>query len=128
MNCIKKLRILNIITIIAAAFAAGASAAEVFIYSDRDNNTGFFFLNGGAANQSGNTITRLVADDLTPIPGYAGQAISNIYFSVYNNNGVAVSARPRLRLWNADGSGGGPGTLIARLTFNPITFCAGTAS
>jgi hypothetical protein len=103
-----------------------ASAQELFIYRDLDNNTSQFFANGGATVVSGNTITRLVADDITPLSGYSGQAISNIYFSVVNANAVAVSARPRLRMWNADGTGGNPGTFIAGFTFNPISFAAST--
>lgn len=105
-----------------------ASAQELFIYNNLGNNTGSFFANGGAANLSGNTITRLVADDITPIGGYAGMAIDNIYFSVVNANAVAVSARPRLRMWNADGAGGAPGTFIAGFTFNAISFGANSGS
>jgi hypothetical protein len=103
-----------------------ASAQELFIYRDLDNSTSQFYANGGAAVISGNTITRLVADDLTPLSGYAGQSISNIYFSVVNANGVAVSARPRLRMWNADGAGGLPGSFIAGFSFNAISFAANT--
>jgi hypothetical protein len=104
------------------------SAQELFIYSDLNNNTSQFYANGGAALVGGNTITRLVADDITPLGGYAGMSISNIYFSVVNANGVAVSARPRLRMWNADGAGGDPGSFIAGFTFNAISFGANTAS
>src|SRR5262245_54717897 len=105
-----------------------ASAQELFIYRDLDNNSGSFFPNGGASLLGANTITRLVADDLTPVGGYAGQAISNIYFSVVNGNGVAVSARPRLRMWNADGPGGTPGSFIAGFTFAAISFAANSGS
>jgi hypothetical protein len=103
-----------------------ASAQELFIYRDLDTSTSQFFANGGAALVSGDTITRLVADDITPLGGYAGTAISNIYFSVVNANAVAVSARPRLRMWNADGPGGTPGTFVAGFTFNAISFSANT--
>ena len=88
---------------------ASVSAQELFVYRNLDNYSGQSYANGGATTQSGNTITRLVADDLTPLSGFAGQTISNIYFSVANLNTVAVSARPRLRMWQADGSGGQPG-------------------
>ena len=104
---------------------ACAAAQEVLIYDNTVNFSGNFFLNGGATNQSGNTITRLVADDITPIGGFSGQAVSNVYFSVWNNNSGAVLARPRLRMWNGDGAGGIPGTLIAAFSFNPISFPAG---
>ena len=104
-----------------------ASAQELFIYQNLNNNTGQFYANGGAAVVGGNTITRLVADDITPLSGYAGQSISNLYFSVVNANAVAVSARPRLRIWDADGAGGSPGTFVAGFTFNAISFGANTA-
>jgi hypothetical protein len=104
-----------------------ASAQELFIYSDLANNSGQYYANGGASVVSGNTITRLVADDLTPSSGYAGMAISNIYFSVVNANAAAVSARPRLRIWNADGAGGLPGSFVAGFTFNAISFGASTS-
>lgn len=104
-----------------------ASAQELFLYQNF-NTGGQAFANGGAENQAGDTITRLVADDLTPLSGYAGQSISNIYFSVANLNAVAVSARPRLRMWSADGAGGTPGTLLAGFTFNAISFSANSAS
>src|SRR5215813_6564653 len=95
---------------------ASASAQELFIYNDTTVNTGSYFPNGGAALVGANTITRLVADDITPISGYSGMAISNIYFSVINGNATAVSARPRLRMWDATGAGGGPGNFIAGFT------------
>jgi len=107
---------------------ASVSAQEVFVYSDLTTQTGTR-LNGGSENQGGtNTITRLIADDLTPMSGYAGMLINRIYFSVFNNNATAVSARPRLRIWQADGAGGGPGTVIAGFTFNPISFGANSAN
>ena len=113
---------------ILVAGLLSASAQELFIYRDLDTTGGQFFANGGAAVVGGNTITRLVADDITPLGGYSGQAISNIYFSVVNANGVAVSARPRLRMWGSDGAGGGPGTFIAGFTFNAISFAANSGS
>jgi hypothetical protein len=105
-----------------------ASAQELFIYRDLDNNSSQFYANSGAALVGANTITRLVADDITPLSGYAGQAIDNLYFSVVNANAVAVSARPRLRMWDADGAGGLPGTFVAGFTFNAISFGANSAS
>src|SRR5262249_26502498 len=108
--------------------ALTTQAQELFIYNDTVNNTGSFFPNGGAALVGANTITRLVADDLTTIGGYAGMPIDDIYFSVVNANGTAVSARPRLRMWDATGAGGGPGTFIAGFTFNAISFGANSGS
>src|SRR6266850_2577846 len=88
---------------------ASASAQELFIYDNTTINTGSYFPNGGAALVGANTITTLVADDLTPVSGFAGMAVNNIYFSVVNANAAVVSARPRLRIWDATGTGGGPG-------------------
>src|SRR5262249_56332540 len=93
------LALLAVVGLVAQCFIA--SAGELFAYRDLDNNSGTFFPNGGAALVGANTITRLVADDLTPRPGFAGLAISTIYFSVVNANGAAVSARPRLPMCNA---------------------------
>jgi hypothetical protein len=115
--------------ILACTLAALASAsAQILIYDNTLNFSGQVFLNGGAANQSGNTITRLVADDITPLSGYAGMPIQTISFSVANLNSVAVSARPRLRIYGSDGPGGAPGTVIAGFSFNPITFTANTSA
>jgi hypothetical protein len=117
---------LKLLPVILIAGLLSASAQELFIYRNLDNNSSQFYANGGAALVSGNTITRLVADDLTPASGYAGLAISNIYFSVVNANALTVSARPRLRIWDADGAGGLPGTFVAGFTFNAISFNANT--
>jgi hypothetical protein len=100
---------------------AGAS------YSNIDTYTGSVFSNGGAATVSGNGITRLVADDITfALPYLAGQSFTQFTFSVANLNLVAVSARPRVRFWLADGAGGGPGTYYSGIgyTFNAISFGA----
>ena len=107
-----------------AGFAS--ATAQQLIYQDTTTFTGNAFFNGGSANQAGNTITRLMADDSTPLTGYAGQSATSIFFSVANGNNVAVSARPRLRIYDGSGAGGGPGTLIAGFSFNPIAFAAGT--
>lgn len=105
--------------------------------SDRSNNPyydntvnflGQAFVNGGAANQSGNTITRLVADDLRGIhPFFVGKSVTSMTFSVANLNSTAVSVRARIRFWFADGAGGGPGTYMNSIgyTFNPFTFNSG---
>jgi hypothetical protein len=124
-----KLTLRTLVTCAATAFAlASASAQELFIYDNTTANTGSYFPNGGAALVGANTITTLVADDLTPISGYSGMAVSNIYFSVVNANAAAVSARPRLRIWDATGAGGGPGNFLTGFTFNAISFTANSES
>jgi hypothetical protein len=116
----------------AALVLAGAPAApaQVVVY---DNTTNFtppipILLNGGATLQGGNTITTLVADDITPAAGSAGQSVSSFGFIVVNNNSTAVTVRPLARFYGSDGTGGGPGTLLGAFTFAPITFTAASAT
>jgi hypothetical protein len=96
-------------------------------YSNVDNFSGASFVAGGAANQAGNTITRLAADDITPAAGFSGSNISRITFSVANLNSANVSARARVRFYNGDGTGGAPGTVLAGFSFNPISFAPGVS-
>lgn len=123
---------LTLRTLVASILVVGAlvsaSAQELFIYNNTVNSTGSFYANGGASLVGANTITKLVADDLTLTSGYAGMPIDNIYFSVVNANATAVSARPRLRMWDNTGAGGGPGNFIAGFTFNAIPFAANSGS
>ncbi|PWU20431.1 MAG: hypothetical protein C5B50_03945 [Verrucomicrobia bacterium] len=117
---------------ISLAVPACAQLSEVFVYDNRANNSGFFAKNGGATNlisgTTSNTITRLGADDITPISGYSGLPVSNIFFAVINGDSVAVSARPRIRIYQGDGANGGPGTLVVGYTFSPISFAANSGS
>lgn len=139
------------------AFAGTASASDIMagdlvsvghanigeattFASDRSNNPyydntvnflGQAFANGGATNQAGNTITRLVADDLRGIhPFFVGKSVTSITFSVANLNTTSVSVRARLRFWFADGAGGGPGTYMNSIgyTFNPFSFGSGVTN
>ena len=105
--------------------APDATAATVTVYSNIANFSGYTYLNGGAANQAGNTITRLAADDITPAPGFGGLNVIGCTFSVGNTSGTAINARARIRFYLADGAGGGPGTVVAGFSFNPIAFGAG---
>ena len=99
------------------------ATAQITIY-DNTTTYGGYNLNGGAELQGTNTITRLVADDIHLI-GTPPFCPTTIYFSVHNANGVVVSARPRIRFYSADGTGGGPGTVIAAYSFNPISLPIG---
>jgi hypothetical protein len=99
------------------------------VYSNITTFTGFGFANTGAAvdpTNAANTITKLVLDDLTLIQNTP--SITGIRFTVANFNGVAVSARPLIRIFQADGAGGAPGTILATLNFNPISFGAGSVA
>lgn len=75
-------------------------------------------------------------DDLTPT---TGGLLTTIRFTMGNFNAAAISFRPRLRIWNANGAGGGPGTYFQAsnnggpvgnigFTFNPLTIPANTCS
>ena len=113
---------------------APAAVDPLAIYSNVTTFTGNSYANGGAANQGGNEISRLVADDttFTTLPGVSN--VTGFKFTVANLNGVAVSARPRARFYRADGASLGaglpnaPGTFIVGYSFSPISFPAGTAS
>ena len=52
-------------------------------------------------------------DDITFAPGSAGRTVTAVTVTAANQNGSAVTARPFLRFWNADGAGGGPGTYFS---------------
>lgn len=83
---------------------------------------GDVFLNGGATNIGGNTITTLVADDLSvPVAQPVPYFLTGFRFVVVNLDAATVTFRPIIRFWRDDGAGGGPGTLITGFTFNPLT-------
>lgn len=102
--------------------------ADFIAYQNTTNFVGSAFSNGGAALQGANTITRLVADDISLFNAPGPRTVSEFTFSVTNLNAVTVSARPRIRLYDNDGAGNGPGTLLAAFTFNPIAFGAGSVN
>lgn len=109
------------------ACSAGQVGAQVVtVYSNVTNFSGAAFAQGGAANQAGNTITTLAADNINL--GSPGVAIHGFTFSVANLNPAAVSARPRARFYDSNGAGGGPGTFLAGFTFNPINFGANSVN
>lgn len=86
------------LTLCVFAAAVTSASAQYISYSNITTPAGIFFPNSGAAGGPP-AITRLVADDITPGPGFGGQSVTAITFSVVNNNTVAVSARARLRFW-----------------------------
>jgi hypothetical protein len=112
---------------IAAAFGPVSARADFTpLYSNTTTFSGQGYNGGGATTISGNTITTMVADDITAGAGLGGHTVDQLTFSVANFNAAAVSARAIVQIYQGDGAGGGPGTLITSLTFNPITFTAGT--
>ncbi len=109
------------------SLAAPGANAQIVAYSNTATLIGAFS-NGNATPTAGNTITSLVADDLSSPLFAAGQFISAFTFSVGNANLTAVSARPRIRFYAGDGASNGPGTFLGGFSFNPISFAAGTAA
>jgi hypothetical protein len=108
---------------VAPALFATPARADVLLYSNVSNFTGFATTNSGAANVGGDNITTMVADDITP-PGGLGGTVDAFVFSVANLNTTAVAARPLVRFYAADGAGGGPGTYITGFDFAPVSFGA----
>ena len=109
-------------TCVAMCFA-GTAPAQIVIYDNTTTSLSAQVINGGATS----TITRLVADDIHFATGTAGQNITGFSFTVFNADTVSFSARPRVRFWLPDGTGGGPGTYYNSIgfSFSPITFVAG---
>ncbi|MFN9245507.1 MAG: PEP-CTERM sorting domain-containing protein, partial [Planctomycetota bacterium] len=83
--------------------------------------------NGGATNQSGNTITRMLLDDITfAFPPTYGN-LTGFTFSVANLNSTAVSARARVRFYNDNGSNA-PGTYLTGYSFTLNPLAAGSVT
>jgi hypothetical protein len=119
------------VTFLAGVFlvaAAPASPGQVIVYDNTTTPLVSAFQNGGAANQGGNTITRYVADDVTPLAGFAGRSVTQFTLSVANLNSTPVMARPRVRFFLPDGPGQAPGTGLASLAFPATTFAATSIS
>ncbi len=94
-------------------------------YSNVTTYGGNIFSNGGAAVVGSNTITRLVADQLTLV-GTPPFTIGSFQFSVSNTNPTAVTARARVRFYE-DNGGGAPGTFIAGYTLPARSYAANVA-
>jgi hypothetical protein len=108
-------------------------------YSNITGFSGNAFAPGASALQGTNTITRMMMDDLTPVGVAPGERVTAVRFTVFNANTVPVSARARIRFWNADGAGGGPGTYFngnvgsgapgpIGFSFNPLSFGPGVTT
>jgi hypothetical protein len=110
---------------VAAFSPASVRADFTSLYSNLTNFTGQGAPQGGATNLGGDTITAMLADDITAGPGLSGHTVDQMTFSVANFNSTAVTARAIVQIYAADGTGGGPGTLITAIAFNPIAFTAG---
>ncbi len=100
-------------------------AGQVTAYSNVTTFSGYGYAGGGATSVSGDTITTMVADDITPVAGLAGDNVVSFTFSAGSFNSTTVSARPIVSIYEAD-NGGAPGTLLTTIVFNPIAFASDT--
>lgn len=110
-----------------SALAAGQSAPPFYIYQPvLPTTVTNFFRNQGASPIATNLITRLVADDITPIPGFAGQDVYRVSALLVNQSTETINFRYRIRFYQANGTAAAgptgvlsPGTLISG--FSPAT-------
>jgi hypothetical protein len=97
----------------AALAVATPAAAQTVAYDNTGHFQGFNLISNFAATQGSNTVTAVLTDDITFAPGSAGQTVTAVTVAAANQNGTAVTVRPFLRFWHADGAGGGPGTYFS---------------
>jgi hypothetical protein len=92
------------------------------VYSDITNFGGQAFANGPSSPVGSPSvdITPMVADDISPVAGSAGMAVTSITFSVVNFNSTQLTVAPILSFYDSDGSGGGPGTLLDFIVLSPV--------
>jgi predicted outer membrane repeat protein len=95
------------------------------VYSDVITFTGNAVANGGAIAGGA---TDLLADNITPTSGFAGDEVNSFTFSMSNSNSVTVPIHPNILFYDANGASGGPGTLIASFLFSPIDQTGGTVA
>ena len=109
-----------------SALSAHPAAAQTTVYSDTTTFGGQAFSNGGAT--AATPTTAMVADDITPIAGFAGDQVTAFTFSFANLNTTSVTAAPTVNFYlpNPDPTSGAPGTLLTSVVFNPITQAAGS--
>ena len=96
--------------------------ATLVVYSNTTSYSGFAFSPGGAELQGSNTITRLMADDITPDAGSDGLPVTQISAVVRNGSSGSVTFRALGRFWTD--SGGYPETLLYAGAFGTYTLDA----
>ena len=103
------------------------------VYSDIGTSTGAFEPGTGSSAPGTGVTSQLVADDITPAAGDAGQTVTSGTFSFYNANPEAVTFVAQIRFYAADGAAGGstttvdgPGTILYGVNSLPITVSGGT--
>src|SRR5437763_1516713 len=95
-----------ILAAVAALTALGRAAAQVVAYDNTTTFSGMGLTTAGTAAQGTVTITGMLVDDITFAPGSGGATINEFKFAVVNFDAASANARPRVRFWAADGTGG----------------------
>src|SRR5262245_64934225 len=98
---------------------AGRSDAQQILYNNMNvaNFTGFgWYEDPGSTNTSFNPITNnrqtiFIADDITLSPNL-GNTIGRFQFTIFSDNVVNVTFRPKILFYNNNGLNNGPGTFL----------------
>jgi hypothetical protein len=102
-----KTRLLKNVPLGSNASVGPASFVGPVAYSNYFSS-GVTYENGGATNMAGNTVTRLLADDITPLASLIGGDVRELRFTAVNIGVTPVFARINFRFW-FDNGGGLPG-------------------
>jgi hypothetical protein len=94
------------------------------VYSNLSNSTDFAHDSNGAANVGGNTITRMNADDIVAIPGFAGLSVTEFSCLVGNPADTPATARVDIFIYDSTGPNGLPGATLGVFPRQDITFNA----
>ncbi|MBL7817715.1 MAG: T9SS type A sorting domain-containing protein [Saprospiraceae bacterium] len=102
-------------------------ADPLAFYSNLTNPLSSSYPVQDAGTVSGNNITGMICDNLT-LAGTPPFSLGKFSFVVANTNTSAVTIRPRIRFYLADGPNGTPGTIIAGFSFNSISISGNNAT
>lgn len=102
--------------LLGPANAAQAVVVGADAYDNTTNATTFAWFS--PQNNAGPT--GIVADDITPVVGFAGQPVIEFQFGLFNNNTTPSLITPTAYFYKNDGAGGGPGTLITAAELTPV--------
>lgn len=103
---------------VLALAAVSASQAQVILYDSipASGLSPAWFAPAGAgvdALAATNTITRMVMEDITLLPGQPGQTMTQVAYNIANLGTTSTTFRMRMRFWRSDGAAGAPGTYYA---------------
>lgn len=101
---------------VAAFGPVSAKAGLTPLYDNTTTFSGLGYIGGGATPVGGDLTTAMVFDDITAGPGLGGFSVDQLSFSVENFNSSSVFTQAIVQIYQANGPGGGPGTLITSET------------